>query len=104
MSSTPEGRVKELIKKWHKAHNLPYWMIIPSPMGKSVGVSDFLSILPNGVYLAIEAKRPGGKGKVTVHQQKFLDIINSNNGYGFVVDSQEDLDMITELLQQRGIL
>lgn len=104
MATTPEGRVKDLIKKWLKKFDIPYWMIIPSPMGKSIGVSDFLCILPNGVYLAIEAKRPGGKNKVTVHQQKFLDTISANNGHAFVVDSQDDLDGIEKVLIERGVL
>ncbi len=104
MATTPEGRVKDLIKKWLKKHSIPYWMIIPSPMS-CTGVSDFVSIVPkSGTWLVIEAKRPGGKKNVTAHQQKFIDTINNNGGLGFVVDSQEDLEYIEKVLIEKGLL
>lgn len=104
MATTPEGKVKDIIKKWLKKHSIPYWMIIPSPMS-CTGVSDFVSIIPKtGTWLVIEAKRPGGKKNVTVHQKKFIDTINECGGLGFVVDSQEDLDVIETILKEKGML
>jgi hypothetical protein len=105
MATTPEGRVKDLIKKWLVKNSIPYWMPTPSPLGKSVGMSDFLAITPkHGTWLVIEAKRPGGKHKVTAHQQKFIDTINTNGGLGFVVDSQDDLGEIEMVLKDRGLI
>ncbi len=105
MATTPEGRVKDIIKKWLKKHSIPYWMIIPSPIGGSVGISDVVAIIPkHGTWLDIEAKPPGGKKKVTAHQQKFIDTINNNGGLGFVVDSQEDLEYIGNVLIEKGML
>jgi len=104
MAETPEGRVKKLCNKWFDSHSIPRWAVIPSPMGRSTGMSDIVGILKTGQWLAIECKRPGAKNKVTVHQQKFLDTINANKGYGFVVDSQADLDNIEILLKTEGVL
>lgn len=96
---TPEGKVKELVKKWLKAKGIPYWMIIPSGYGSSTGMSDVVAILPSGKFLAIEVKAENKKGNVTANQQKFLNTINDNNGIAVVVASQEDLDALEELIK-----
>lgn len=96
---TPEGKVKELVKKWLKARSIPYWMIIPSGYGASTGMSDVVGILPSGKLLAIEVKAENKKGNVTANQQKFLNTINDNNGIAVVVASQEDLDALEELIK-----
>jgi hypothetical protein len=53
------------------------------------GSSDFLGICPDGRFLAVECKRPGGK--LTPAQEKFIDTINANNGVAIVVNSLESL-------------
>ena len=89
---TPEGAVKDLIKKWLKAHSIPYWMIVPGPLGNSTGIADFVCILPNGRMLAIEAKKFGGKA--THIQQKFLDTVNTHGGIAVVVDGEDSLALL----------
>jgi penicillin-binding protein-related factor A (putative recombinase) len=89
---TPEGKVKEAIKKALKARNIPYWMVIPNAMGNSRGMADFIGILPDGRFLAIEAKADGKSKNLTVHQKKFLDDIGSNGGKAFVVSNLEELE------------
>ena len=59
----------------------------------TTGVSDILGVLPNGRFLAIECKRPGGK--TTPEQLEFIDSVNSNGGLAFVADS---LDVVMERL------
>jgi hypothetical protein len=59
----------------------------------TTGVSDILGVLPNGRFLAIECKRPGGKA--TPEQLEFIDSVNSNGGLAFVADS---LDVVMERL------
>lgn len=95
---TPEGIIKDLIKKWLKKHNISYWMVIPSAFGGSTGMSDYCCILPDGKWLAIEAKSPGKKA--TPIQTKFLDTINSNGGFGVVVDGEESLMRLQVLLHR----
>jgi len=95
---TPEGKVKELIKKFLKRHNIPYWMIVPNAYGRSTGISDVLGILGDGRFLAIEAKANGKKDNLTKNQKDFLDTIESNGGVSAVVSCQEDLDELESLL------
>ena len=101
---TPEGKTKKLVSNWLKKHNIPYWMIIPSSMGRSTGVSDYVCIIPDGCsvpkgcWLAIEAKANGKKDNLTKKQKDFLDTIESNGGVSAVVSCQEDLDELESLL------
>lgn len=53
------------------------------------GVSDILGILPDGRFLAVECK--SAKGKVSPHQQDFLDQITNNDGVACVVRSVDEL-------------
>lgn len=60
----------------------------PIHFGKP-GSSDFLGIINDGRFLAIECKRPSG-GVVSDLQKKFLDEINRRGGVGIVVTSAAD--------------
>lgn len=101
---TPEKRVKAKVSAWMKAHKIPAWCIIPSPMGKTTGVSDYIAILPKGIWLAIEVKAEGKKKNLTAHQEAFLDTINMNNGIAVCVDSVDDLVLLENLLKSKGYL
>lgn len=102
--ATPEGKVKLIVKRWLKKHNLPHWSIIPSTFGGSTGMSDLCGILPSGKWLAIEVKAFGKKKNVTKLQQKFIDTINENNGIACVVACQDDLDVLEYDLVAKGEL
>ena len=89
--ATPEGKVKDRIKHFLKHYKIDYWMPQPSPIGNTNGMSDFIAILSNGQWLAIEAKAPGKKDNTTPNQEKFLKTIRNNGGFAFVVAGDEDL-------------
>jgi len=61
----------------------------------STGVADILGVLPDGKFLAIECKRPGGKP--TPEQIEFIDNVNANNGIGFIADN---LELVMEKLEK----
>ena len=52
------------------------------------GVADILGILKDGRFLAIEVKSP--TGRVSPHQQQFLDEITARGGLAFVARSVDD--------------
>src|SRR5258706_13576807 len=54
------------------------------------GVSDILGILKDGRFLAIEVKAL--KGKLSLHQELFLEEINSRGGLAIVARSVEDVE------------
>ena len=99
---TDEGEVKKLIKAFLNKQTIPYRMIIPSAFGNTTGMSDFCCILSDGKWLAIEAKALGKKA--TPLQQKFLNEINENNGFGVVVDGEVKLKELEDFLSLQGYL
>ena len=82
MAQTPEGKVKDKIKKILKAHNVYYAMPMGTGFGNA-GVPDFLCCF-NGRFLAIEAKANGGK--TTALQEKNIREIHEAGGDAFVID------------------
>ena len=53
------------------------------------GTSDIIGIMPNGLFLAIEVKKPGGV--VSQFQKEFLEKITTKGGVGFVAYSLDDV-------------
>jgi hypothetical protein len=88
MANTPEGKVKDKIKKILKAHNIYYAMPHGSGFGNA-GVPDFLCCV-KGKFIAIEAKANGGIP--TALQNRQLDDIEMAGGTAWVV-SEGNLEM-----------
>jgi pantoate kinase len=84
MANTPEGKVKDKIKKILKAHNVYYAMPMGTGYGNA-GVPDFLCCARGG-FVAVEAKANGGQ--VTALQQKNLSEIEASGGISWVVDEK----------------
>lgn len=92
-----EKIVKAKVKKLLTTHGWFWWMIPANGYGKS-GVSDFHAI-KNGVFLAIETK--SGTNKPTPMQKGFLESINSESAFGFVVN-EETLEWLEVFLEDFG--
>jgi hypothetical protein len=56
------------------------------------GSADILGILPDGKFLAIEAKAP--TGKLRDEQVEFLDTINKNHGVAGMAKSIDDVEVL----------
>ncbi len=93
---TPEGIIKNKVKKFLTSRGIMYRMVIPSAMGNSSGMADFIGLLPNGRFIAIETKSE--KGKLTPLQAKFLDEVKANHGHAFVVRNDNDIEVISAIL------
>jgi Holliday junction resolvase len=89
---TPEGKVKEKIKKILKEHGAYYAMPIGTGFGNS-GVPDFLCCV-NGEFLAIEAK--AGKGVPTALQEKNMRDIEAAGGRALVVSDDPITQKVLE--------
>jgi len=81
MAQTPEGKVKDKIKKILKANNIYFAMPMGTGYGNA-GVPDFLCCF-KGKFVAIEAKANGGE--TTALQKKNLKDIESCGGQAWVV-------------------
>ena len=103
MATTPEGKVKDLVKKWLKFHNIWNKSIIPSNFGTSSGFPDILC-LHKGLMIGLEIKAVGKGDNLTVRQQQALDDINHNGGLAMVISCQNDLDNLELELRFRGLI
>jgi len=69
-------------------------------MGVS-GIPDRIAVL-NGLFIAIEAKRPGRRGQAdrgcSALQVKSLLAIANKDGFAWVVDSDEDLEALDDAI------
>lgn len=86
---TPEGRVKNDVKKVLKARGI--WFFMPMQNGFGVvGIPDFICCW-GGHFLAIETKAPGKRGDTTANQDRKLQEIRDHDGYAIVVDDAQQL-------------
>ena len=89
-----EKDVKKRVKALFDKYDYFWWMVPANGYGKS-GVSDFHAI-KDGVFLAVETKF--GSNKPTELQRAFLESINANTAYGFVVNDK-NLDWLEVFLR-----
>lgn len=80
--TTPEGKVKDKVKKLLERHNTYVFMPVPGRFGSKT--VDFL-VCAYGHFVAIETKAPGKKP--TPLQDTTLDDVVRARGHVFVIDS-----------------
>lgn len=80
--STPEGKVKEKIKKILKANDIWYYMPVSMGMGQH-GIPDFLCCMA-GHLIGVEAK--AGKGKTTGLQEMQMSRMRAAGATTFVIN------------------
>lgn len=90
MASTPEGRVKDAVKKVLKKHGIWYFMPMQNGFGV-VGVPDFICCF-HGMFLGVETKAPGKREQTTPNQDRVLREIVEHGGYTLVVDDAKQLE------------
>lgn len=92
-----ERDVKREVKRILTKHDWFWWMPPANGFGK-VGISDVQAIKA-GVFLTVETKY--GDNKLTHHQRAFLESVNAESGFGFVV-SEKTLDAFESFLVNFG--
>lgn len=93
MATTPEGKVKDKIKKLLKAHGAYYTMPVMTGMATN-GTPDFC-VCHAGRFLGLEAK--AGKGKPTALQWVRLGEIASAGGSTLIIN-ETNLEILEQWL------
>lgn len=91
---TPEGKVKEAVKKLLREHAA--WWFCPVQNGMGSPGLDFLPVIHRGKCVAIETKRPGGH--LTTRQERTKRDIENAGGRVLVIDG--DLGELLQWLQE----
>ncbi len=97
MARTPEGLVKDMIKKVLTSRGVYHKMIVPHPMGANAGISDF-QLHHQGYFIVIEAKPRLGKKKPTALQAKYMDAVDAAGSISFVVRNELDMERVGRFL------
>lgn len=96
---TPEGKVKEQIKRILRKHGAYYVMPTTFGMGRS-GATDFVACC-YGFFVAIEAK--AGSNAPTLLQQKHMNDVEAAGGISLVVN-EENIDELDDTIEGlRGV-
>ena len=98
MALTPEGRVKQAVKKLLASKGIWFYMPVQNGMGR-VGIPDFICCW-GGVFLAVETKAPGKINSTTANQERILAEIKDHGGIAVVVDSAQALEEILKSLEK----
>jgi hypothetical protein len=96
MAQTPEGRVKEAVKKELKSRGIWYFMPMQNGFGV-VGIPDFICCW-EGLFLAIETKAPGKRSQTTSNQDRVIAEIKKHDGRAIVVD---DVSQVIDFFEGR---
>lgn len=91
MASTPEGKVKEAVRKLLRSRGIWFYQPVQNGMGV-VGIPDFICC-HDGQFIAIETKAPGKLNSVTANQERVLEEIREHGGFAIVVDNVEMLEL-----------
>lgn len=88
--ATPEGRVKEKVKKVLNEQGIWWYMPVQTGWGVA-GIPDFVCC-KNGVFLGVETKAPGKEKNLSKHQQIQQKKILSAGGLYLVVSDAKKLE------------
>lgn len=97
--STPEGKVKEAIRRLLKAAGWWFFMPVSNGMGRH-GIPDIIACKPTvitqdmvgqrvGLFVGIECKAPGKLGTVTPLQERELEAIEAAGGIAVLADGPQ---------------
>jgi hypothetical protein len=100
----PEDKFKaRILKELHALGG--WWYTTPRTRFGRAGIPDIMGCFL-GMFIAIEVKRPDGRGSygVTASQQRVLDTIKAQGGEALVVDSEEDLQSLVKELHSWNVM
>ena len=94
MAATPEGRVKNAVKKVLNERGVYYYMPVSNGFGR-VGAPDFICCY-RGHFFGVETKAPGCERNTTPNQDREKAAIEAAGGISIVTSQVNDVIQIIE--------
>lgn len=94
---TSERALQDKISRWLKGQRGIWFLKVFGSGVQTGGVPDLL-LCKNGKFIAVELKRPDGKGTVHPRQNAQLQRIRNAGGVGVVIDDFDDFVKLVEAL------
>lgn len=109
---TPEGKVKQAVKKYFKEQHIFYFMVVPGGYGRQ-GLPDFITCIPVtitanmvgktlGVFGGFEAKAPGKLKNTSANQDIVLSELCSVKAVAVVFDNIATVKTAVDFLRETG--
>ena len=113
MKLTTQNHVKALVRNWCEAKEAFHFAVVQNGLGTH-GIHDRIACLPLtvtpemvgkkiGLFVSIEAKRPGRRAEkdsgMSKHQVLFMENVLRAGGLSIVCDGLEDLSWIDDRLR-----
>lgn len=95
---TSEKALQDKILGWLKSHRSTVWYLKVFGSGVQTGGVPDLLLCKKGKFIAIELKRPDGKGRASPRQLAQIRRIKKANGIGVVIDNYEDFIKLMEAI------
>lgn len=95
MATTPEGRIKKKITSLLNSYGDQVYYFMPVPSGYGRRTVDYLVCIC-GLFVAIEAKREGGKP--TGFQEQVLKDVTKAGGMSMVIDDDEGITILKRFI------
>lgn len=97
---TPEGLTKKDIREILDSYGDALWYDMPVKFGYGKRVVDFL-ICFRGMFLAIEAKRKGGKARK--FQERIMNQVRLAGGGALCIDDEQQLRAVLNFVAQHEV-
>lgn len=94
---TPEGKVKAAINKVIASYGDKVYKFMPVPGGFGPSSLDYI-LCVRGKFIAIEAKKPGGKP--TARQEFIIRQIKAAGGVAIVIENILGLAVLTRIIDE----
>lgn len=102
MTSNLESDLQKKCLRWVKSLSEVWVLKVVGSAVQASGVPDILMCI-KGLFVAIELKRPDGKGRVSEIQKAQIEHIKRAGGGAFVVDSFEDFQAIVNTYLEEDV-
>ena len=102
MAQTPEGRVKQAVRKVLQEYGAYYFFPVQNGFGRT-GIPDIVGCIPTvitpdmvgktiGQFIAVETKAPGKLRGVTANQRRELTEVAGHGGLAILADRADVVD------------